>query len=175
MHLWGRIVAVTWPDPSGLTTEAVEIAGGSNRAFALAKHLSERPAGPHGDGWKGPCEYELRAMQARIASAAGLSPSAPAGPSAPATPSQQPESQKTVKAPAAVAAPQVVFLLDGSGSVGDEEFSASTSFIARTTTALKAQSEHKCRVSSGYWYEQAKPRPTSQLNFAPDPTFQVKP
>jgi hypothetical protein len=44
--------------------------------------------------------------------------------------------------------------LDGSGSVGDEEFSASAAFIVQATAALKAQGDCKvvlsARVLDGY-------------------------
>ena len=50
--------------------------------------------------------------------------------------------------PLPCSAAQVLFLLDGSGSVGREEFYASAAFIVRATAALKAQkTENRCRVS----------------------------
>lgn len=69
-------------------------------------------------GWLGPSEFELQASLMRISAALDGAESS-----------------------------SIIFLLDGSGSVGDEEFDASTSFIVRATNTAKAHSHHECKVT----------------------------
>ena len=153
--LWGPIVEREW-GPDSLVSAAVAIAG-TRRAYAMQKRRSARPLPPNRDGWKRPCEYDLCAMQDRVLAAArhqGGSEKTPTAIAAlPPPPSQQELLTRPSCRPTATTA-HVIFLLDGSGSVGDEEFSASAAFIVQATAALKAQGDCKvvlsARVLDGY-------------------------
>ncbi|GAX79674.1 hypothetical protein CEUSTIGMA_g7115.t1 [Chlamydomonas eustigma] len=120
-YLWGRIVHQTWASSKAgdIVSEACELAG-SCRVFALQKQRSTRAPGLC-DGWRGPCEYELQAIFSRIGSVLKGGP---------------PQGNR-----------QVLFLLDGSGSVGDEEFEASVTFITKATRFLRSLEDCNSTVS----------------------------
>jgi hypothetical protein len=105
-HIWGPVVQSRWK-ALPLAQEAVALAGSRgciapHRAFALQKQASTVCP-----GWSAPCELEIAASLRRIGSCLE-SPSPGAGPG------------------------QVIFLLDGSGSVGGE---------SQTTTLLRIAKE----------------------------------
>eukprot|EP00955_Chlamydomonas_euryale_P091854 364653-Chlamydomonas_euryale.AAC.1 len=123
-QLWGAIVAAQWDSP--LTVDAVALAG-SHRAFALCKQAS-LGAAASGGGWARPCEFELQAVLARISSCLdhtgcrGVKPagSKAAGGSANGCTCPGPGAAAAGAHAAQQPSCQVLFLLDGSGSVGGE-------------------------------------------------------
>lgn len=123
-----RLWATLWAQRFGAATKLHEAArklAGGWQALYKSKVVSDKAAAP----WRKPCEFELRAaVQAMLA---------------------RDDAGSEAEAEAGVAEADslaVVFLLDTSGSVGDDEFAEMTGFLQTAAAAAAAQPRHKLAV-----------------------------
>lgn len=135
--------------PTKLHQAAASRFAGSWLALHKAKVLAARDAEP----WRTPCDAELRAALAAMleapaagAGAAGMTAAAAPAARQPAAPAAGEEQEGAGVAGSNDATElAVVFLVDGSGSVGEDDFSAMTGFLATAAQAAGALPHSKVR------------------------------
>ncbi|KAI8466761.1 MAG: hypothetical protein J3K34DRAFT_472320 [Monoraphidium minutum] len=134
---WSRLYASRW-ESTPLTEPAAALAGSWRRLFA-AKAAADAAAAP----WRRPCEWELEAaLAAMVSSVDGAAErAAPEGPAAAAGRAAAAEAPAGDDEDGAGGAPEaggagggardlsVCFLVDGSGSVGEDDFESMVAFI----------------------------------------------
>jgi len=145
---WRTLYRERWGEPCAITAEASKLAGGWSK-FYKAKHVAEKESAP----WIQPCEYELQAILNHLASfslgsfteeAAAVAP-APAAPAtmAPAASATSPGQRTMISR--SVPRIMVTFLVDGSGSVTEEDFSTMTTFMSKAVATVNAHTEGRAK------------------------------
>ncbi|KAF8069487.1 COL14A1 [Scenedesmus sp. PABB004] len=165
--LWRRQFAARFGEPSRLQVAAARLAGGW-LALTKEKVLATADAG----AWRKPCDAELQAALRELvaggggndAAAAPAAPAASGGCSAGGSVASAGSAGSAALNDAAAAAAEaseegdaapaeeevdelaVVFLVDGSGSVGDEDFACMTAFLRTAAGAVAAAPRSKAAV-----------------------------
>eukprot|EP00205_Picochlorum_sp_RCC944_P000942 CAMPEP_0182606642 /NCGR_PEP_ID=MMETSP1330-20130603/1458_1 /TAXON_ID=464278 /ORGANISM="Picochlorum sp., Strain RCC944" /LENGTH=446 /DNA_ID=CAMNT_0024825041 /DNA_START=347 /DNA_END=1687 /DNA_ORIENTATION=- len=150
---WSSLYKERWGEPDQITTDASKLAGGWKK-FYKAKHLAEKESAP----WIQPCSYEVQAMLNHLARFSGISscPAAAAAAAAKTTtrkakPSSSSLSQPESAQPAAAEDSDggikmmVTFLVDGSGSVTEDDFHTMTSFMSKTVETVNSYTSDRAK------------------------------
>merc|ERR1711977_171382 len=119
---WSSLYKERWGEPDQITTDASKLAGGWKK-FYKAKHLAEKESAP----WIQPCSYEVQAMLNHLARFSGIS-SCPAAE----------DSDGGIKM-------MVTFLVDGSGSVTEDDFHTMTSFMSKTVETVNSYTSDRAK------------------------------
>merc|ERR1711933_100318 len=151
---WSSLYKERWGEPDQITTDASKLAGGWKK-FYKAKHLAEKESAP----WIQPCSYEVQAMLNHLARFSGISscPAAAAAAAAAKTttrkakPSSSSLSQPESAQPALTEDSDggikmmVTFLVDGSGSVTEDDFHTMTSFMSKTVETVNSYTSDRAK------------------------------
>ncbi len=128
-----------WGEPCAIAVEASKLAGGWSK-FYKAKHVAEKENAP----WIQPCDFELQAILNHLASfALGSFTDAPATMAPASTRSESPPQRMMISR--SVPRIMVTFLVDGSGSVTEEDFATMTGFMRKAVRTVNARTEGKAR------------------------------
>jgi hypothetical protein len=143
---WTTLYRERWGQPGAITTEASKLAGGWKKLYK-AKHLAEKESNP----WIQPCEHEVQAMLNHLAAfTTNTTTSNTNNSNGTSKSGDKVGTAGGVGSAAAAAAPPsdakmtVTFLVDGSGSVTEEDFSTMTTFM---TKAVQTVNAHTCEKS----------------------------
>lgn len=125
---WERLFLERWGEAGPLLPEARRLCG-SWRGLYSSKARAEAEAAP----WRRPCQWELEAALGAMVASAPIS----AAPQLQGNGGGEAAEGDAVEGPSPChPALAVCFLVDGSGSVGEDDFCSMTSFIVTATTSF---------------------------------------